>query len=489
MCGRVRQSAALCTGPVLGANKLSNDIERKDDDDSDYPFGNGDDNMSPGHSALIIYSKNDADTTTTTSTTTSTTAFTTMFQKSRATFGCIARSGTFKKPLPPGASKHFADKMFNAITDEPLAVSYSNMLRKGDTCVIPLEGFYEWTSESKLEGGGKQPYYISPKSPSTPHLLFAGFYKDVPTGSEENPTLRTFSICTTRAYPSMRDAIHSRMPLILNEEEAVEWLRAGTLPSEGHKINLVTRLANKCSTTDMLTWWPVTKKLNKIGNDVGKEPWKEVKLDRGPSVTGFFTKISSPILTISGDLVKPSPKPAVKDEEEELPDVPEPLPLPAQPPATPPKQELNERGFNSPKKSAIPVNWDKSPLHGKWKPPKEEKEKGKKKVTSKTKKSAKESTKTTPPSAKKGNLLSFFDTKPARKATAPKSQSNRSSHKEWACPACTLKNKASKKICSICETKKPSVKAKLNTLWTCSQCTLVNEPEDSKCAACGNVKK
>ncbi|GMH94502.1 hypothetical protein TrST_g10952 [Triparma strigata] len=449
MCGRARQSASLCSGSILSTQTVSSTVDRKSDDPYFDENGGGDDNMSPGHSGVIVYRKGET------------------FNRSQAYFGCIARAGTLSNPLPPGPGKHFADRMFNAITDDPLAISYSNMLKRGQTCIIPFDGFYEWTLETKLEGGGKQPYYISSKVPNTP-LLFAGFYKDVAVGDVDNTTIRSFSICTTRACPEMYGKIHTRMPVILSEEEAVEWLRAGSLPSEAHKVNLAKRLADKCTTSNLLRWWPVTKEINSTKNSNVKEPWKEVKLDRAPSVAGFFAKVQPQTA---------SPQTASHP--------------PSSPPSPPPSSHLSipDLGFNSPKKSAIPVQWEKSPLHGKYKPPKE-----KAKVTSKKKKT----TKAAPPSVpdKKGNLLSFFDTK-LKTSVSPKPSPSPSpsllQSTPWRCSACTFDNNPSDRTCSICETPRgqPEQSTTKKTtsnqpLWACPVCTLENDEVDQTCAACGS---
>ena len=80
-------------------------------------------------------------------------------------------------------------------------------------CLIPAAGFYEWSEK-------KDPYFFAPKGPEGGKgrlLLMAGFYRKW-EGQER------FVILTTQADASVL-GVHSRMPLILNMEEAREWLR------------------------------------------------------------------------------------------------------------------------------------------------------------------------------------------------------------------------------------------------------------------------
>lgn len=80
-------------------------------------------------------------------------------------------------------------------------------------CLIPAAGFYEWS-------GKKDPYFFAPGNPAGEKgslLLMAGIYRKW-EGQER------FVILTTRANASVR-GVHPRMPLILNREDAREWLR------------------------------------------------------------------------------------------------------------------------------------------------------------------------------------------------------------------------------------------------------------------------
>lgn len=80
-------------------------------------------------------------------------------------------------------------------------------------CLIPAAGFYEWSER-------KDPYFFAPKGQEGGKgrlLLMAGFHRKW-EGQER------FVILTTQANASVQ-GVHPRMPLILNMEEAREWLR------------------------------------------------------------------------------------------------------------------------------------------------------------------------------------------------------------------------------------------------------------------------
>ena len=93
-------------------------------------------------------------------------------------------------------------------------------------CLVLSSGFYEWRHYTP-EGSKKDiayPYYISLKD--KPYFLMAGIYQpwvDIESGE----TMDTFSIITTKANGLM-EQIHNkkkRMPTILNEAQASEWLK------------------------------------------------------------------------------------------------------------------------------------------------------------------------------------------------------------------------------------------------------------------------
>ena len=92
-------------------------------------------------------------------------------------------------------------------------------------CLVLSSGFYEWR-HYKPAGAKKEiayPYFISLKE--QPLFYIAGIYQPW-TDKETGETMDTFSIVTTKANVLM-EQIHNkkkRMPTILNEAQATEWI-------------------------------------------------------------------------------------------------------------------------------------------------------------------------------------------------------------------------------------------------------------------------
>jgi putative SOS response-associated peptidase YedK len=167
----------------------------------------------------------------------------------RKVWGLVTRAGTVDRPVEPGMGKHFANLMFNAradtLSERP---TFARLLRSRRTCLIAVDGFFEWKSET---GGVKQPYFVS-VPPTTPtaddddtattttaattaaaaavapsFMLLAGLWTSVATGrtaddgSAAEQRLDTFTIITTEACESLR-WLHSRMPLTVTD---ASWLQ------------------------------------------------------------------------------------------------------------------------------------------------------------------------------------------------------------------------------------------------------------------------
>lgn len=90
-----------------------------------------------------------------------------------------------------------------------------NRAFKGKRCLVPMNGFYEWTGSK----GNKTPHFIYPKDEGL--LAAAGIYSDL------SPVdgMRSYSVITTRPNHLMED-IHDRMPAFLHPEEFDQWLNA-----------------------------------------------------------------------------------------------------------------------------------------------------------------------------------------------------------------------------------------------------------------------
>jgi putative SOS response-associated peptidase YedK len=85
-------------------------------------------------------------------------------------------------------------------------------------CLIPADGFYEWTGEK----GNKQPYYVS--IPSGEPFAFAGLWESwTDKENDEDSVYKSCTIITTEASESILE-IHHRMPVILGPDFYEKWL-------------------------------------------------------------------------------------------------------------------------------------------------------------------------------------------------------------------------------------------------------------------------
>lgn len=82
---------------------------------------------------------------------------------------------------------------------------------EGRRCVVPVDGFFEWTGEK----GKKKPHWFHP-----PHkgelMLLGGLYTEGPEGFE-------FSILTTEANAVVKP-VHHRMPVVIDKAAVDRWL-------------------------------------------------------------------------------------------------------------------------------------------------------------------------------------------------------------------------------------------------------------------------
>lgn len=88
-------------------------------------------------------------------------------------------------------------------------------------CLVPADGFFEWL---RLDENTKVPFDIHLKSQRS--FFMAGLFEK---STETRPA--TYAILTTRANELMA-RIHTRMPAILDDEEAKRWIGPGPMTSE-----------------------------------------------------------------------------------------------------------------------------------------------------------------------------------------------------------------------------------------------------------------
>jgi putative SOS response-associated peptidase YedK len=134
----------------------------------------------------------------------------------------------FRWGLVPPFSKDscFAPKMINARAETVnQKLSFKTLFEKGQRCLIPSEGFYEFP----ISEGGKHAYRICLKDNQI--FSFAGLYSSwINPKTQEN--LNTFTILTcppnSLIQPEVGLNIHDRMPVLLAEKNEGLWLSTDT---------------------------------------------------------------------------------------------------------------------------------------------------------------------------------------------------------------------------------------------------------------------
>lgn len=123
-------------------------------------------------------------------------------------------------------------------------------------CLLPASGFYEWQA---VPGGGKQPWYISPRH--TPFMAMAGLF-EAWRPAPDAEWLLTCCVVTTEANALMAP-LHDRMPVIVPPEHWAAWLSRDLQDPAAVAPLLVP------PPPDALQAWPVSRAVNR-GNAEGE---------------------------------------------------------------------------------------------------------------------------------------------------------------------------------------------------------------------------
>lgn len=173
------------------------------------------------------------------------------------------RAGFARWGFKPEWTQHddpaMAVKMINArsetVTDKP---AFRESWAKKRRCLIPVNGFYEWTTNSSSPKQ-KQPYYIYNKDINCFGL--AGLWS-------KTDDLITFTILTKKAAPHL-EPLHHRMPVMLHAHQAASWFDADIQEAQ-HMI--------EHTNAENITFHPVSQRVGKVAND-SAALIEETKLD------------------------------------------------------------------------------------------------------------------------------------------------------------------------------------------------------------------
>ena len=155
--------------------------------------------------------------------------------------------------LLPGWAKDpgIATRLINARAETLAEKPAFRAAYRARRCIVPASGFYEW----KAVPGGKQPYYIQPANDELFGL--AGLWERWPR--PEGTPIDTFTVITTAANATMQ-ALHERMPVILQPADYGPWLSRNTAPER------LGQLLAPCP-GGMLSMHPVSKAVGNVRNE------------------------------------------------------------------------------------------------------------------------------------------------------------------------------------------------------------------------------
>jgi putative SOS response-associated peptidase YedK len=119
--------------------------------------------------------------------------------------------------------------MFNARIETVATSGAFKDAFKSKRCLIPADGFYEWTLDPEdSKGKTKDPWYIH--LPGGQPFSFAGLW-----AHNEKLGVTSCTIITREAEEPVRQ-LHDRMPVILDPAVYDEWLSAETSPSDAMEL-------------------------------------------------------------------------------------------------------------------------------------------------------------------------------------------------------------------------------------------------------------
>ena len=141
----------------------------------------------------------------------------------------VAMPGEAQPVLAPGVfGVHLSGRLVINARAETAAKRFAAAYARG-RCVVPADGFYEWTGE----GGQRRPIWFH--APDSSPLLMAGLLFEA--RAEDPVALPSFTVLTAAARGPVAE-IHDRMPLLLTPEAARRWLAERPVTTGGAPVPL-----------------------------------------------------------------------------------------------------------------------------------------------------------------------------------------------------------------------------------------------------------
>ncbi|KAI8338498.1 hypothetical protein BC941DRAFT_501663 [Chlamydoabsidia padenii] len=162
---------------------------------------------------------------------------------------------TMKWGLVPSFAKTLPDIQPINARDDTLIAGFPmyDKVKNDKRCIVVAEGFYEW---KKLSNGKKTPYYTKRKDGQL--MLFAGLY-DIASLKDREESLYSTIIVTTSSS-SFFAFLHDRMPVILEKDQAQQWLN----PSSSWSTSLINLMKPFKGELDC---YQVTDKVGLVSNE------------------------------------------------------------------------------------------------------------------------------------------------------------------------------------------------------------------------------
>ena len=144
-------------------------------------------------------------------------------------------------------------RMINArgetLADKP---SFRTSYRR-HRCLLPADGFYEWTSAGAGESPRREPQHVGMTDGSL--FAFGGLYER--WRSPDGDVLDTCTIVTTEANALLK-AVHDRMPMIVPPEHYARWLD----PANADVADLIAPYPSAA-----MAYYPVSARVNSVRHD------------------------------------------------------------------------------------------------------------------------------------------------------------------------------------------------------------------------------
>lgn len=152
----------------------------------------------------------------------------------------------------PAWAKGKASQPINARVETVATSGYFRAAFQKRRCIVPADGWYEWDKTTEP----KTPHYLT-RTDREP-IAFAGIYAKRDDG-------RLGCAIITEPARGTSQAVHERMPLILDDDSLDNWLDPDLTDRESLR-NVVRHID-----AELIEHWAVSTAVNKPGSDQGEE--------------------------------------------------------------------------------------------------------------------------------------------------------------------------------------------------------------------------